>query len=196
MARKSSISRLPAEIKTYIEAMLATGAQTLDELIRDLQERYPAESSAGTLPSRSAVHRYGLKLDRRLSAIKASTEAAKIIHAQIGDQEDTRSGALIAMIQSELFDSIMDLQEASSADEEGNPMDPAERVGLLSMAAKNIATLTRSSVTLKKFQSEIEAATRKKLLAEQQANLEKIAKSQGMSQDQVDFWIRDFLGVR
>lgn len=30
-------------------------------------------------------------------------------------------------------------------------LDPAERVGMLSAAAKNIATLTRSSVNLKKF---------------------------------------------
>ena len=29
MARKSSITRLPAEIKSYIEAMLATGAQAV-----------------------------------------------------------------------------------------------------------------------------------------------------------------------
>jgi hypothetical protein len=56
--------------------MLATGAQTLDELIRDLQARFPAEAHAGELPSRSALHRYGAKLDRRLAAIRASTEAA------------------------------------------------------------------------------------------------------------------------
>ncbi|MDF5909981.1 DUF3486 family protein [Pseudomonas aeruginosa] len=55
------------------------------------------------------------------------------------------------MIQSELFESIISLQEAG--DEE---MDPADRVGLLASAAKNIATLTRSSVTLKKFQAEAE----------------------------------------
>ena len=36
MGRKSSVSRLPADVKAYIEAMLATGAQTLDEMIADL----------------------------------------------------------------------------------------------------------------------------------------------------------------
>ena len=94
MARKSSISRLPVEIKSYIEAMLATGAQTLDELISDLQDRFPAEAKAGTLPSRSAVGRYGQKLDRRLAAIRASTEAAKLIQAQAGDDKDARSEAI------------------------------------------------------------------------------------------------------
>jgi hypothetical protein len=99
MARKSSLNRLDPEVKAYIEAMLATGAQTLDELIADLQERYPAAAKEGTLPSRSAVHRYGQKLDRRLSAIRASTEAAKLIQAQAGDDQDARSEALTALVQ-------------------------------------------------------------------------------------------------
>ena len=152
MGRKSTVARLPAEVKAYIEAMLATGAQTLDELIADLQARYPAEAHAGMLPSRSAVHRYGQKLDRRLSAIRASTEAAKLIQAQAGDDQDARSEALTALVQTELFEAILSLQEADNPD-----ADPADRVGMLSSAAKNIATLTRSSVGLKKFQLEVRA---------------------------------------
>ena len=147
MGRKSTISRLPADIKTYIEAMLATGSQTLDELISDLQQRFPAQAQAGVLPSRAAVHRYGQKLDRRLSAIRASTEAAKLIQAQAGDNDDARSEALTALVQTELFEAILSLQEADDPD-----IDPGDRVAMLSAAAKNIATLTRSSVNLKKFQ--------------------------------------------
>ena len=68
MGRKSSIDRLEPEIKAYIQAMLASGSMTLDELIADLRERWPAQSGSGELPSRSALHRYGSKLDRRLTA--------------------------------------------------------------------------------------------------------------------------------
>ena len=172
MVRKSSISRLPAEIKSYIEAMLATGAQTLDELIADLQERFPAEARAGQLPSRSAVHRYGQKLDRRLAAIKASTEAARLISEQAGDSKDARSEALTALVQTELFEAILSLQEADDPD-----VDTAERVGLLSSAAKNIATLSRSSVNLKLFQAKVEEAARKRLLEEQRAKLDELGKT-------------------
>ncbi|MFN3437806.1 MAG: DUF3486 family protein [Acidovorax sp.] len=196
MARKSSIDRLDPEIKAYILAMLASGSVTLDELITDLQERFPVAASSGHLPSRSAVGRYGQKLERRLNAIRASTEAAKIIQAHAGDDKDARSEALTAMVQTELFEAILALQEADEIGEGGEKSDPGERVALLSKAAKNIATLTRSSINLKEFQAKVEEATRKKLLAEQQANLEKIAKTQGMSQEQLDFWIKDFLGVR
>ncbi|MCH1985261.1 DUF3486 family protein [Achromobacter xylosoxidans] len=189
MAGKSSIHRLPAEIKTYIEAQLATGCHTLDSLIEDLRERFPAEANAGSLPSRSAIGRYGQKLERRLAAIRASTEAAKLIRAHAGDEIDARSEALTALVQTELFEAIIELQEA---DEE---TDSAKRVELLSKAAKNIATLARSSVNLKKFQAEAEERARRALLAQQDAKLQEVAKAQGMSADQVDFWRRDFLGI-
>lgn len=185
MGRKSTVNRLPAEIKAYIEAMLATGAQTLDELISDLQARYPAEAKAGTLPSRSAVHRYGQKLDRRLAAIKASTEAARLIRAQAGDDEDARSEALTALVQTELFEAILSLQEADDPD-----LDPGERVGMLSSAAKNIATLTRSSVGLKKFQQEVRAK------AQAAADtVDKLAKKGGLTADTAAQIRREILGI-
>ena len=171
MGRKSTISRLPADVKSYIEGKLAEGRLTLDQLIEDLRTQFPDTAEAGDLPSRAAVHRYGQKLERRLGAIRASTEAAKIIQAQAGDNEDARSGALTALIQTELFEAILNLQEIDDPD-----MDPAERVGMLSAAAKNIATLTRSSVALKQFQAKVRDATRAAA-----SEVEKTAKKAGLS---------------
>ena len=188
MGRKSSVSRLPAEIKTYIEAMLATVAQTLDELIGDLQQRFPGEAQAGELPSRSALHRYGSKLERRLTAIRASTEAARMIQAHAGDNQDARSEALTALVQTELFEAILSLQEADEAD------DPEDRVALLSAAAQNIATLTRSSVNLKKFQAEAREAARRELLEEQRAKLEAMGSKGGVTED-TKRAIREALGI-
>lgn len=182
---RSSIARLPDEIKRHIEKLLVEDKLTLDELIADLQASFPDHSEE--LPSRSAVHRYGQKLERRLSAIRASTEAAKIIRAHAGDREDARSEALTAMIQSELFESIMALQEADD-------MEPADRIGLLSKAAKNIATLTRSSVSLKKYQEEIEEAARQKLLEEQRAKLDAMGSNSGVTDDTKQA-IREALGI-
>lgn len=185
MGRKSSVSRLPVEVKGYIEAMLATGSQTLDELIADLQSRFPATATAGDLPSRSALHRYGSKLDRRLAAIRASTEAAKLIQAQAGDDKDARSEALTALVQTELFEAILALQDADDPE-----ADPGDRVAMLSSAAKNIATLTRSSVALKQFQAKvmerIQAAA---------ANVDKIAKKGGLSAESAAELRREILGI-
>ena len=189
MARKSSVTRLPAEIKSYIEAMLATGAQTLDELIADLQARYPAEASAGKLPSRSAIGRYGQKLDRRLAAIRASTEAAKLIHEHTGDEYASLSGSVVKLVQSELFDALMSLQDAEDPD-----VDPGDRITLLSKAAKNIATLSRSDVHLKKFQAETDDRVRARLLAEQREKLAAMPNKGGVT-DETKAAIREALGI-
>lgn len=190
MGRKSCIDRLDPEIKAYIQAMLASGSMTLDEMIADLQERYPVAAQAGELPSRSAVGRYGRKLDRRLSNVRATTEAMRLVREHAGDEMDARSEALMAMIQTELFDAMMALQEADDP-----AVDPAERVAMLSAAGKHLATLTRGSVSLKRYQAEAEERGRKKLLAEQESSLQEVAKAQGMDEAQVDFWRRKFLGI-
>lgn len=189
MGRKSSIDRLSAQVKTHIERRLAEGRMTLDELIEELRAAFPEEAAGGDLPSRSAVGRYGQKLSRRLAAIRASTEAAKIIQANAGDDKDARSEALTALIQTELFEAILDMQEANSEE-----VDSAERVGVLSTAAKNIATLTRSSVNLKKFQAEVEAAARAKLLEEQKAKLDAMGSKGGVTED-TKRAIREVLGI-
>lgn len=189
MARKSSIDRLDPQIKAYIQAMLASGGVTLDELIADLQERFPVASKAGELPSRSAMGRYGQKLERRLAAIRASTEAAKLIQAQAGDDKDARSEALTALVQSELFEAILLLQEADDPE-----ADQAERVTLLSKAAKNIATLTRSSINLKVFQAKVEEDTRRKLLEQQRAALEAMPAKGGVTAE-TKAAIREALGI-
>lgn len=189
MGRKSSISRLPDDVKAFIEARLAAGRSTLDELIAELRERWPAAADAGELPSRTAVHRYGAKLERNLQAIRASTEAAMIIRAHAGDDKDARSEALTALVQTELFEAILALQETGDPD-----ADPGERVAMLSAAAKNIATLTRSSVNLKQFQAKVEADARAKLLEEQRAKLEAMPSKGGVTED-TKRAIREALGI-
>ena len=191
MGRKSTISRLPSDVKSYIEGKLAEGRLTLDELITNVRGRFPAQAQAGDLPSRAAVHRYGQKLERRLSAIRASTEAAKIIQAQAGDNSDARSEALTALIQTELFEAILNLQEE---DDPEKPMDAGERVGMLSAAAKNIATLTRSSVNLKQFQAMVEEDTRRKVLEEQRIKLDAMGTKGGVTEDTKKA-IREALGI-
>jgi len=179
MARPSSIDTLPAEVKAWLNTALAdgnfSGYQQLEEALRE----------RGITVSKSAIHRYGQKLERRLAAIKASTDAAKLISEQAGDDQDARSEALIALVQTELFERIVEFQEAT--DEE---VDPVERIGLLSAAAKNIATLTRASFNLKKFQTEVQE--RAKQAAEA---VSKLASKGGLSASTVEEMRRAILGV-
>ncbi|WP_098030324.1 DUF3486 family protein [Escherichia coli] len=179
MARRSTIDKLPEEVRRWLERALTnsgfSGYAELEELMRD----------KGYLISRSAIHRYGQKIERRFTAIRAATEAARMLTEGAADDQDARSEAVIALIQTELFESIVQLQEA-----EDGKIDPQERVALLSKVTKNVATLSRASVNLKKFQQEVRAK------AEAAAsNAEKIARKGGLSAESVQALRREILGI-
>jgi len=179
VARRSNIGKLPASVRTWLEKALIdrnfSGYAQLEAMLRE----------QGYQLSRSAIHREGQKLERRLSAIKASTEAARLITEVAADDQDARSEALHALVQTELFDTILNLQEASEAD-----IDPKERVKLLSAAAKNIATLTRASVNLKRFQTEV----RERVQAAA-SDIERIARRGGLDEAGVQAMVSRVLGV-
>lgn len=179
MARKRAVDGLPPEVRAWLDKALMqdnfSGYALLEEALKE----------RGHQISKSALHRYGQKIERRFAAIKASTEAARLLTEGAADDQDARSEAIIALVQTEMFEGILALQEAT---EEG--VDPKERLNLLSAAAKNIATLTRASVNLKKFQTEVRARTEAAA-----ANVEKIAKKGGLSADSVAALRREILGI-
>ncbi|QYM95048.1 DUF3486 family protein [Dickeya ananatis] len=185
MARRSTIDKLPDDARRWLERALTesgfSGYAELESLLRE----------QGYVISRSAIHRYGQKIERRFAAIRSATEAARMLTEGATDDQDARSEAVIALIQTELFESIVQLQEA----EEGE-IDHKERVALLSKVAKNVATLSRASVNLKKYQADIRREAREELLREQAAALDKAAKAQGLGEEQVRFWREKVLGIR
>ncbi|MGQ0329788.1 DUF3486 family protein [Citrobacter portucalensis] len=185
MARRSTIDKLPEDVRRWLERALNesgfSGYTELETLLRD----------RGYVISKSAIHRYGQKIERRFGAIRAATEAARMLTEGAADDQDARSEAVIALIQTELFDSIVQLQEA----EEGE-IDHKDRVALLSKVAKNVATLSRASVNLKKYQADIRREAREELLREQAAALDKAAKAQGLGEDQIRFWREKVLGIQ
>lgn len=187
MARRGKIDALPADVRRWLErALTDSGFSGYEALEAMLAER-------GFAISKSAIHRYGQKIERRFAAIKASTEAARMLTEGAADDQDARSEAVIALVQTELFESILNLQEA--ADEN---TAPADRLGLMSTAAKNIATLARASVNQKRFrldeQARIEREARAKLLAEQEEKLQEMRGADGMSEQMEERIRRILLG--
>ena len=112
-----------------------------------------------------------------------------MIQAHAGDDKDARSEALTAMVQTELFEAILNLEAAGESE-----MSPEERLSMLGNAAKNVAALTRSSVNVKKFQAEVEEATRKKVLEEQRAKLDALGNKGGVTAE-TQRAIREALGI-
>ncbi len=179
MGRASSITALPEDVRRWLERALSeqgfAGYEALEAMMRD----------KGYAISKSAIHRYGQKIERRMAAIKASTDAAQLIVEAAGDDQDARSEAVIALVQTEMFDSIIAIQEA--ADEE---LSPSDRLGMMSKAAKNIATLARASIAQKQYKATVQAKA-----AEVADKAARLASKGGLSADAVAEIRRSILGI-
>lgn len=179
MPPRDKISQLPAEIRSQIDQILiASGFGGYEELEQTILDEH------GVKVGKSTLHRYGQKLERRIAAIKASTEAAQAIAEAAPDDADQRSAAVISLVQSEMFDVLLDLQEA-----EDEALDPAERVKLLSRAARAIAQIGRASVGQKKWEAEIRA----QVMQAAADTAAQTASKAGVSDDTVEAIRRDVL---
>lgn len=163
MAKRSKISTLPADVRSWLDKALAQGNFSgYEQLEKLLTER-------GFTIGKSSIHRYGQKLESKLAAVKASTEAARAIAEAAPDDADLRSAAAMSLVQTEIFNIMVSLQEANDA-------EPEERLKLMAKAAKPLAELSRASVNQKKWESEV----RTKVQAAADA-AERIAKKGGLS---------------
>lgn len=169
MPPASKIDQLPEDVRAELDQrLIASGFGGYVGLAQWLTEK-------GFGIGKSAVGAYGQKLERRLAAIKASTEAAKLIAQAAPDDADDRSNAIISLVQTEIFDAILALQEVTDSDEE---LDPGERIELLGKAAKNIATLSRASVNRNKWAVEVRAKVEAAA-----ADVRKLAAGAGVSEE-------------
>jgi len=183
MARRSKVDALPEAVRRWLERALMESGFSGYELLEEML------AEKGYAISKSAIHRYGSKIERRFAAIKASTEAARLLTEGAADDQDARSEAVIALVQTEMFETIVNLQEASDED-----IDPGERITLLSKVAKNVASLARASVNQKKFRLDVQEDTRRQLLAEQSEKLEALQKKGGVTAE-TQAAIREALGI-
>lgn len=181
MPRRSKVHALPKEVKAWLDQALAEGNFSGYEALEAELARL------GYTIGKSSLHRYGQKLESRLAAVKASTEAARAIAAAAPDDADLRSAAVMSLVQTDTFNVLVALQEAETA-------EPAERLKLLARAAEAIATLSRASVNQKKWQAETGA----KIRAEEREKAAKAAttaaKAGGASPEAIVL-IRQALGV-
>lgn len=162
MPPRSHIERLPKAVRQWLDNALTennfSGYRKLEEILRD----------KGYTIGRAQISRYGQKVQQRFNAIREATEMARIITEGAPDDQDKRSEAIIATIQTDILACLVDLRLAQD-----DEMEPAARAALLAKVGKSIGTLTRSSVSLKRFQTEI-----REKIAQKMDALEKEATSQ------------------
>lgn len=100
MARRSKVDALPPEVRAWLEKTLADrshpGYVALSEALK----------AQGYELSHSAIWRADQRIQRTMSAIKASAEAARLIAEAAPDAADEHSAAVIRLVQSALFEAM------------------------------------------------------------------------------------------
>lgn len=88
------------------------------------------------------------------NALPVSKQAPRrrLIAEGASDEGDTRSEAVIAMLQTEVFDALIAIGELSN-----NELDEVARLDLMGKVSKNIAPLMTASTRLKQFQNKLKA---------------------------------------
>ncbi|MDP3875862.1 MAG: DUF3486 family protein [Methylobacter sp.] len=177
MPKPSAIDSLPEEQRKLLEReMIRRNFADYDGLLIWMQDN-------GLEIARSSVGRYGVKLKRRIQAVKNSTDAARMIAEAAPDDSDLRSAAVISLVQSELFDVMVTLQDLDEA-------EPGERVGLLKECARSVLDMTKASVLQKQWADKAKAK-----LQAAAAEAEPIAKKAGLSDSDWAAIRAKFLGV-
>lgn len=178
MPRASAFDAMAADERlAFAREFERRNFRDLDGMVEWLAER-------GFEIGRGAVWRAGAKVKRRLEAVRNSTEAARLIAEAAPDDADLRSAAVLSMVQSEMFELLLNLQEADEAE------SPLERVELMAKAARGMADLSRASIAQKKWQEQVRA---KATTAADKAV--SIAKKGGLSAEAVDALRREILGI-
>jgi Protein of unknown function (DUF3486) len=171
MPRRSEVAKLPQDVRRWLERSLEESGYGGYELLAELLKE------KGFTISRSSLQRWGSDIERQRATIKAETDAAIALSEGSADDRDSRSEAMLALLQTGMIRGLRALM--NSQDE----ADPAERVALLAKVGKESSSMARASMDLKRFQAGIEEAARRKLLEEQREKLDALGKSGAVNAD-------------
>ena len=180
----SKIATLPDELRAWLhQAIVERSYGDIVALTDDLNALCKQGGVAISI-GKSAVGKESQRIKRAQEAIRATTEAARLIAETAPDEADKRGEALNAMVSEGLFEALLYAREAEAED------DPAARIALMNKAALASARLTTTSVRQRQFRHEVES--RAKAAADAVA---KIAKSGGLKSDQVREIRAQILGI-
>ena len=135
MPPPSNISLLPEEVRNELNIRLkGNGFSDCLGLAAWLQ-------AEGYEISRSAVGRYSKDFKEQVKDLKESTEMAKFLVAEVGDDDGAMNDALLRTLQHKLFKVLQDLKA-----------DP-EKININSIT-RAVADLSRAAVAQKKWMAE------------------------------------------
>lgn len=187
MGRKSSIDRLPPDLREALEGWLRDPAITQAEATSRTNDLLAELDPARKPLSKSSVNRYSRRMDRVGAKMRQSRAMADAWVARLGSEPSGRLGHLVVeMLKTMVFEVNLKLQEAE-LDADSMPGVVAQLKDLSLTAAR----LDKASLQNERRESEIRRRARR----EAAKAAERSARSQGLSAETAAAIRAQILGV-
>lgn len=183
MPRQSSIKRLPAEQRTYLEKLIREDRHTLDEILAQVRERFPASQ----VPSRSAVGRYSQHVSELAGRMRDIQAAGTALVTELGEDPNDRAGQLLVQAVTTLATHAA----LKATDAEAEDLSIKE-IGMLARGARNVLEARKMSLAERQ---EIARMAREQLQAEQAEALKSVVKAGGMNAATAETIRKQILGI-
>ena len=182
MPRQSSIKRLPAEQRRYLEQLIREDRYTLDEILDQVRAKFPRDQA----PSRSALGRYSQQVAELSGRMRDIQAASNALVSELGEDPNDRAGQLLCQAVTTLA-----THAALNATDDSKRVSIKE-VGELARGARAVMQARTMSLNERK---EIERIARERLQAEQDEALNNVVKQGGMTAQTAETIRRQILGI-
>jgi hypothetical protein len=173
MPPRAKVKTLPAEVKSWLDQAL------IESNFSDYQALEKALEEKGFSIGKSSLQRYGAEFEDRLAAVRMATEQARALAETVGDDENALGEGLIRLVQERTFQVLVKMNT-----------DKAATTASLSSLGEMVAKLSKSSVELKRYRTEV-----KEKVQAASENVKQAATKAGASPEFLKMLEEEFLGI-
>lgn len=179
------IAQLPADLREWLHKTFVDRSFGDIEAVTEELNALMKQAGVAISIGKSAVGVESQRVKRAQEAIKATTEAARVIAETSADPGDNRSAAAMAIVQSEVFELLLQIRESEEE------QDPLVRLGVMNEAALGLSRLSRARVNQAQWADKLDA--RAKAAADQVEKL--LAKKGGLNAKTIAEIRANILGI-
>lgn len=185
MGQKSSIDRLPENLRSKLIELLQNPAVTQKEVVELIN------SEAGeTVVSRSSVNRYKLRMDKFAAKSREAREVADAYIEKYGTENRNKLGKVVnEYIKLMVFDLTTELEELKGADGEMKPEDLADIIYKVSRAVRELEQA-------EKLNAQREAEIKAQVQKETAEKVEVVCKQKGVSKEVMDMVLSEVFNIQ
>ncbi|MBO5607320.1 MAG: DUF3486 family protein [Treponema sp.] len=185
MGQKSSIDRLPENLRSKLIELLQNPSVTQKEVVELIN------GEAGeTVVSRSSVNRYKLRMDKFAAKTREAREVADAYIEKYGTENRNKLGKVVnEYIKLMVFDLTTELEELKDSDGEIKPEDLADIIYKVSRAIKELEQA-------EKLNAQREAEIKAQIQKETAEKVETVCKQNGITKETMDLVLREVFNIQ